>query len=222
MATPSKSMTTREFAKATGIPAATISKLIREGKLKARKEGQSWMIPQSQLAAKVVRELGKPPKPPKAKKSSTPAAARTPARAAKPVRSAPTPSPPPKTSAAPVATARTSGRSQAQGAVGREDVLRVRVCSHDLPDRERRQRMAQERQTEGSQDRKRRVAGPGKQPAGCFHQPPGSKIGLRINHPAVCGGVVYFNSIYCGLLRVMVSSRSWSALAFCRFLLTSL
>jgi excisionase family DNA binding protein len=103
MATPSKSMTTREFAKATGIPAATISKLIREGKLKARKEGQSWMIPQSQLAAKVVRELGKPPKPPKAKKSSTPAAARTPARAAKPVRSAPTPSPPPKTSAAPVA-----------------------------------------------------------------------------------------------------------------------
>ena len=59
MATPSKSMTTREFAKATGIPAATISKLIREGKLKAKKEGQSWMIPQSQLAAKVVREFGK-------------------------------------------------------------------------------------------------------------------------------------------------------------------
>ena len=102
MATPSKSMTTREFAKATGIPAATISKLIREGKLKARKEGQSWMIPQSQLAAKVVRELGKPPKPTKAKKPSTPAAAPTPARAAKPVRRAPTPSPPPKAPAAPV------------------------------------------------------------------------------------------------------------------------
>ncbi len=75
MATPSKSMTTSEFAKATGIPAATISKLIREGKLKAKKEGQGWMIPQSQLSAKVVRELGKPPKPPKAKKPSTPAAA---------------------------------------------------------------------------------------------------------------------------------------------------
>lgn len=102
MATPSKSMTTSEFAKATGIPAATISKLIREGKLKARKEGQSWMIPQSQLAAKVVRELGKPPKPPKAKKSSTPAAARTPARAAKPARRAPAPSPPPKAPVAPV------------------------------------------------------------------------------------------------------------------------
>jgi excisionase family DNA binding protein len=100
MATPSKSMTTSEFAKATGIPAATISKLIREGKLKARKEGQSWMVPQSQLAAKVVRELGKAPKPPKAKKGSTPAA--TPARTAKPVRRVPTPPPAPKVSAAPV------------------------------------------------------------------------------------------------------------------------
>ena len=95
MATPSKSMTTREFAKATGIPAATISKLIREGKLKAKKEGLSWMIPQSQLAAKIVGELGKPPKPPKAKKPSTPAAAPRPAKAAKPVRRAPAPSPAP-------------------------------------------------------------------------------------------------------------------------------
>jgi excisionase family DNA binding protein len=102
MATPNKSMTTSEFAKATGIPAATISKLIREGKLKAKKEGQSWMIPQSQFAAKVVRELGKPPKPPKAKKPSTPAAAPTPAKAAKPVRRAPAPSPAPPVPAAPV------------------------------------------------------------------------------------------------------------------------
>ena len=102
MATPSKSMTTSEFANATGIPAATLSKLLREGKLKAKKEGQSWMIPQSQLAAKVVRELGKPPKPPKAKRPSTPAAAPTPAKAAKPVRRAPAPSPAPPVPAAPV------------------------------------------------------------------------------------------------------------------------
>ena len=93
MATPSKSMTTSEFAKATGITAATISKLIREGKLKAKKEGRSWMIPQSQLAAKVVRELGKPPKPPKAQKPSTPAAAAPPATAANPVPKAPAPVP---------------------------------------------------------------------------------------------------------------------------------
>jgi len=100
MATPSKSMTTSEFAKTTGIPAATISKLIREGKLKAKKEGQSWMIPQSQLAAKVVRELGKPPKTPKAKKPSKPAAVPPPAKAAKPVRRTPAPSPAPKAPAA--------------------------------------------------------------------------------------------------------------------------
>ena len=105
MATPSKSMTTKEFAKATGIPAATISKLIREGKLKAKKEGKSWMIPQSQLEARVVREMGKPPKPPKAtkaKKPSKPAAAPPPAKAAKPARRAPAPSPAPKVPAAPV------------------------------------------------------------------------------------------------------------------------
>jgi excisionase family DNA binding protein len=102
MATPSKSMSTREFAEATGIPAATISKLIREGKLKAKKEGQSWAIPRSQLAAKVVRELGKPPKPPKAKKPSKPAAASPAAKAAKPVRRPPAPSPPPPVPAAPV------------------------------------------------------------------------------------------------------------------------
>ena len=102
MATPSKSMTTREFAKATGIPAATISKLIREGKVKAKKEGQSWMIPQSQLAAKIVRELGKPPKPSKPKKTSKPAAAPRPAKAAKPARRPPAPSPAPKVPAASV------------------------------------------------------------------------------------------------------------------------
>ena len=102
MATPSKSMTTREFAKATAIPAATISKLIREGKLKARKQGNSWMIPESQLGAKVVRELGKPPKTAKAKKPSMPAAASRPAKAAKPVRRPDAPSPVPPVKAAPV------------------------------------------------------------------------------------------------------------------------
>ena len=101
MDTPSKSMTTSEFAEATGIPAATISKFIREGKLKAKKKGKSWMVPQSQLEAKVVRELGKTPKPIKAKKPSTPAAAPPPAKAAKPVRIAPVPVPEPAAGAGP-------------------------------------------------------------------------------------------------------------------------
>ncbi len=102
MATSSKSMTTSEFAKATAIPAATISKLIREGKLKAKKQGNSWMIPESQLQAKVVRELGKPPKAPKAKKPSKPAAAPRPAKAAQPVRRPAAPLPAPPVKAAPV------------------------------------------------------------------------------------------------------------------------
>lgn len=63
MATPTKSMTAGEFAKAAGVSAARISKLIREGKLKAKKEGVRWMISQSQLDAKVVRELKRTSEP---------------------------------------------------------------------------------------------------------------------------------------------------------------
>jgi excisionase family DNA binding protein len=57
MATQTQSMTTSEFAKAAGVSAAGISKLIRDGKLKAKKEGGKWMIPQSQLGSEVVRAL---------------------------------------------------------------------------------------------------------------------------------------------------------------------
>lgn len=85
MANPSKSMNTSEFAKATGIPAATVSKLIRDGKLKAKKEGKCWMITASQLEAKAVRELGKAAKPAKGKKAKKPAPSR---KAAEPVRPA--------------------------------------------------------------------------------------------------------------------------------------
>jgi excisionase family DNA binding protein len=98
MAMQTKSMTTSEFAKATGIPAATVSKLIREGKLKARKEGRSWMIPQSQLEAKAVRELGRPAKTAKTQKAAKPAPA---PKAAKPIaRHAGTPAAPPRPPAA--------------------------------------------------------------------------------------------------------------------------
>lgn len=57
MATQSTSMTTSEFAKAAGVPAAGITRLIRDGKLKAKKTGGKWMIPQSQLASGAVRAL---------------------------------------------------------------------------------------------------------------------------------------------------------------------
>ena len=60
MATQTTSMTTNEFAKAAGVPAAGISKLIRDGKLKAKKTGGKWMIPQSQLGSEDVRALKGP------------------------------------------------------------------------------------------------------------------------------------------------------------------
>jgi len=117
MATQTKPMTTSEFAKATGIPAATISKLIRDGKLKAKKEGNAWMIPPSQLDSRIVRELGKAPKAATPKKpskvSSTPkplkaSALRVSAPAPKkpPVPASPPPSGPKAETAAPAATIR--------------------------------------------------------------------------------------------------------------------
>lgn len=81
MATQPTSMTTSEFAKAAGVSAASISKLIRDGKLKARKEGGKWQIPQSQLRSEVVRALQKPPKADKSKAGrhpSTPASSVSP------------------------------------------------------------------------------------------------------------------------------------------------
>lgn len=94
MATQTKPMTTSQFAKATGIPAATISKLIRDGKLKAKKEGNAWMIPPSQLGSKIVRELGKAPKAATPKKPSTAAAAPKPSKASESRVRAPAPQKP--------------------------------------------------------------------------------------------------------------------------------
>ena len=55
-----ETMTTAEFARAAGIPAATVTRLIREGKLRARKEGKAWKIPVSQIDAPALRRLGGP------------------------------------------------------------------------------------------------------------------------------------------------------------------
>ena len=94
MATQTKPMTTSEFAKATGIPAAAISKLIRDGKLKAKKQGNAWMIPRSALESKIVRELGKTAKAAKPKAPSMAARAPKPAKVSKVRVSAPAPQKP--------------------------------------------------------------------------------------------------------------------------------
>jgi excisionase family DNA binding protein len=95
MATQTKPMTTREFAKASGIPAAAITKLIRDGKLKAQKEGNAWKIPPSQLDSKTVREFEKSAKAASPKKSSEAASASQPPKASEPGAGAPAPQTPP-------------------------------------------------------------------------------------------------------------------------------
>jgi hypothetical protein len=53
-------MSTRDFAQAAGVSAASISKLIRDGRLKAKKEGGKWLIPKNQLGSEAVRALKAP------------------------------------------------------------------------------------------------------------------------------------------------------------------
>jgi excisionase family DNA binding protein len=81
MTEPTKPMTTREFAEATGIPTAAISKLIRDGKIKAQKKGKAWMIPASQLESDILREITEGPKSATPRKRSKPAVGITAAKA---------------------------------------------------------------------------------------------------------------------------------------------
>jgi excisionase family DNA binding protein len=48
-------LTTNEFSKLTGIPASTIAKMVRTGKLEGTKVKGRWLIPRSQLEADVVK-----------------------------------------------------------------------------------------------------------------------------------------------------------------------
>jgi excisionase family DNA binding protein len=58
MAQDNQLLTTREFATRTGIPTAKVSKLIREGKIKAEKKSGKWMIHPSELKVKIVQKAG--------------------------------------------------------------------------------------------------------------------------------------------------------------------
>jgi predicted site-specific integrase-resolvase len=101
MGSPPKTMTTGEFSDRTGLSPVEVANLIRDGKLKARKEGGKWAIPESQLSSKWVKAKPKPvagrarssakahaPKPrakaPAATAPPAPAAAPTPASPAEP------------------------------------------------------------------------------------------------------------------------------------------
>ena len=94
MAKKIERLSTSEFAKLTGVPTASITKLIRDGKLKAVKEGGKWMIAKSQSKLKVLKDYTKTQqtaakKKVKAPKSPANAKAAAPKPAQKPPQSPP-------------------------------------------------------------------------------------------------------------------------------------
>ena len=59
MAKKSELLTSAKFAKKTGLTTAAVSKLIRDGKIKATKKSGKWMIDPDQLNAKAVKVTSK-------------------------------------------------------------------------------------------------------------------------------------------------------------------
>jgi hypothetical protein len=70
MAKKSEFLTSSEFSAKTGISKSKVSKLIRDGKIKAEKKSGKWMIGPDQLKAKAVTKAQKPGKPSPKKKST--------------------------------------------------------------------------------------------------------------------------------------------------------
>jgi len=60
MAKKDQFLTSREFASQAGIPASSVAKLIKEGKIKAEKKSGKWWIAPSQLNAKAVEHKSRP------------------------------------------------------------------------------------------------------------------------------------------------------------------
>jgi len=65
-------LTTKEFASRTGISTSSVTRLIKDGKLKAEKKSGKWLIDPVQLNAKAVKALNRPAKPAAAKKPAPP------------------------------------------------------------------------------------------------------------------------------------------------------
>jgi hypothetical protein len=70
MAKKEQQLTSSEFSAKAGIPISSVNKLIREGKIKAKKKSGKWMINSSQLKLKAVQKLSKSSKPKPAKKTA--------------------------------------------------------------------------------------------------------------------------------------------------------
>ena len=70
MAQKEQFLTTKEFASRTGISTSSVTRLIKDGKLKAEKKSGKWLIDPGQLNSKAVKALNKPAKPAAGKKAA--------------------------------------------------------------------------------------------------------------------------------------------------------
>ena len=73
MATQDQFLTTREFASQAKISTSTVTKMIKEGKIKAEKKSGKWQIAPDQLNAGAVKDLNQAGKPAGKKKTAAPA-----------------------------------------------------------------------------------------------------------------------------------------------------
>jgi len=73
MATNDQFLTTGEFASQAKISTSTVTKMIKEGKIKAEKKSGKWRIAADQLDAEAVKDLKKPGKSTARKKTAAPA-----------------------------------------------------------------------------------------------------------------------------------------------------
>ncbi|CAB1055834.1 hypothetical protein D1BOALGB6SA_568 [Olavius sp. associated proteobacterium Delta 1] len=81
MAKQNQFLTTGEFASKAGIPTSSVTKLIREGKIKAKKKSGKWMISSDQLEAQAGPVSNKPAKKKATAKKPTPTKMDKPAKA---------------------------------------------------------------------------------------------------------------------------------------------
>jgi len=79
-------LTTGEFASKAGIPTSSVTKLIKEGKIKAEKKSGKWKISPDQLKAQPVKDLIAPPGKAGGKKAVKPAKKKTAAQKTAPTK----------------------------------------------------------------------------------------------------------------------------------------
>lgn len=64
MAQKSSVLSTREFSDMTGISISSVTRLVREGKIKGVKKSGKWLIDKGELNAETVKSLSKTTRPP--------------------------------------------------------------------------------------------------------------------------------------------------------------